>query len=140
MKQIKIRKKSRPTVGLLIDWTTGQYHLTLLNGIADLAEERDVNLLCFEGGSIWSPREFEAQRNVVYNLVCRDNLDGVIVLATLGHYGGSRALQELCRQYRPLPIVSIGVELEDIPSIMVDNESGMRDLVSHLIEVHDYKK
>ena len=135
----KARTTSRPTIGFLIDWTEDEYHLSLLNGIADGAVERDVNLICFEGGGINSPRGFETGRNLLYELVGTENVDGVIISSTLGSHAEPAELTAFCRRFEPLPIVTVGMEIEGIPSVAIDNESGIRALLRHLIEVHGYR-
>ena len=44
------------------------------------------------------------------------------------------------RQYRSLPIISIGVIIPEIPSIVIDNHNSVYDLVVHLIKEHGRQK
>ena len=48
-------------------------------GVASVAQERDVNLICFPGKPLRSPLEFEAQSNVLYELVSRQSIDGLVI-------------------------------------------------------------
>jgi len=47
---------------------------------------------------------------------------------------------EKCKQYKALPMVSIGLELPNIPSVLIDNENGIYTAVNHLIDVHHYSR
>jgi PAS domain S-box-containing protein len=130
----------RPTIGLLIDWVEGGYHSALWSGVADVSREQDVNLLCFVGGPLHSPIGLEIQRNALYDLVDTPIVDGlVIAMGTLGNFSDLEQCKSFCERYRPLPMVSIALTLEGIPSIVVDNRPGMHEAVAHLIEVHGHR-
>lgn len=135
---------SRPTIGLLIESVSGfgEHQTAIWTGVADAAQERNANLICFAGGRLrYSPIDrFETQRNVLYGLVTADNVDGLIVSSTLGSFAPLEEFRRFCDRYHPLPIVTIGAEIAGIPSILMDNDEGMRDLIVHLIEVHGYRR
>ncbi len=131
----------RRTIGFLIDWIGGRYHSELWPGIVALARQRDVNLVIFSGGSLYSPRGYEDERNVLYDLVGPDNVDGlVLVSGSLSNYITPAEFMGFCQRFRPLPMVSIAQDVENIPSVLVDNESGMRTVARHLIEAHGYRR
>jgi DNA-binding LacI/PurR family transcriptional regulator/signal transduction histidine kinase len=110
-------------------------------GVADATREHDANLVCFVGGALRSPNEFDAQRNVIYDLAGPENVDGLLVMSgSLGQFIGTEQLARFYERYRPLPIVSIALALDGIPSVLVDNESGMRSALVHLIEVHRIRR
>jgi DNA-binding LacI/PurR family transcriptional regulator/signal transduction histidine kinase len=138
-------QKKRLTIGLLIGRLGDlRYQAYVWPGIAEVAEERDANLICFEGRELLSPNGFDSQRNAVYNLVNPENmggLDGLVALSsTLGHYIGSEQLLQFYQRYRPIPIVSIALLVNGIPSVLVDNRAGIRKAVTHLIEVHNCRR
>jgi signal transduction histidine kinase/DNA-binding LacI/PurR family transcriptional regulator len=113
------------------------------SGVADAARERDANLICFAAWSLGALEldEFGTQRNVLFDLVTSDSVDGLVISSgMLGMFVSAEELQDFCARYRPLPMVSIALALEGIPSVLVDNASGLRDAVSHLIEVHGYRR
>jgi len=132
----------RPTIGLLIESTAGRgawYRTAIWTGVADAARELDVNLLTFAGGALErSPfNEFEAQRNLVYDLVTQDSVDGLIISVSLGTYISPEEFKDFCEYYRSfLPTVTIGAPLPVIPGILADNQEGVREAMRHLIEAH----
>lgn len=135
---------SRPTVGFLIQNTQdeGGYESNLWTGVVEACKQRDANLICFVGGSLeFSPsNEFEAQRNAIYDLVTPDTVDGLIIIGSVGDFVSSEELKSFYDRYRPLPVVSIALTQEGIPSILVDNYSGMRNVIAHLTQVHGHRR
>jgi sigma-B regulation protein RsbU (phosphoserine phosphatase) len=135
------RPSGRPVIGLLVDWLEDNYQNTVVSGVADAARELDVDLICFTGGVLRSPYRFAAQRNAIYDLAGPENVDGLLIMSgTLGNAVGPDELARWCERYRPLPICSIAVPLPNIPSVLVDNATGMRELVVHLVEAHGYRR
>jgi len=132
---------SRPTIGLLIDELTYEYQTGVWSGVVPAAEERGINLLTFVGRSLHSPFGFEAQANVIYSLVNSENVDGLVIMASsLCARIGPEETHEFLESYYPLPIVSVGLALKGVPSVLVDNESGLRDVLVHLIKQHNHRR
>ncbi len=134
-------QKVRTTIGFFINQVEGRGISPLLWGAADVAEEHDVNLVVFAGKSIRSPFEDEIQFNSVYQMASVERLDGVIISSgTLACYVGMDELSRFLDPFRSVPIVSISLALDGVPSVIVDNLSGMRDAVEHLIVRHNYRR
>ncbi|MBN2440709.1 MAG: substrate-binding domain-containing protein [Spirochaetales bacterium] len=132
--------RKRCTIGMLIDWVVNPYQELIFRGVKDFAETNDVNLICFEGGSIKSPRPYEAHRNILYKMVSKERLDGLIILAaTISRFVSYPEMKVFCDQFKPLPIVSLSYLMEGIHSIILDNQAGMSRLMEHLIEQHEFR-
>ncbi len=135
------KAKGRPTIGLLISQVDERYQAAVWPGVVDLARERDVNLLIFVGESLRSPYGFDAQGNVLYDLAGAENVDSLAILSgSVGNFVGIDELQSFCQRYAPLPMVSVALPLEGIPSVLVDNEGGAREAVVHLVQVHGARR
>lgn len=105
------------------------------------ARAMDVNLICFVGGTLYSAsNQFEYQRNVIYDLPNPDNVDGLLIVGSLGTYASTRELQDFHLRYRPLPTVSIDTVLEGIPSVVAEDRKGLHDAVTHLVDVHNCRR
>ena len=131
----------RLTIGLLIG-RLGDigYAAQVWPGVADVAEERDVNLICFVGGTLCAPHEFDTQRNVAYDLVSPEKLDGLLAMSgSIGQFIGPEKLKDFYRRYQPLPMVSIAMAVDGIPNILTDSESGVRESITHLIGIHHFQ-
>ncbi len=114
---------------------------SLWPGVADGAELQDVNLICFPGGRLGAPQDFEAQRNNVYDLVGAETVDGIISWAST--LTGSASYEEVAafhRRLAPLPLVSLALPLAGVPALLVDSYLGMRAAVEHLILAHGRRR
>jgi DNA-binding LacI/PurR family transcriptional regulator/GAF domain-containing protein len=106
----------------------------------EAAQVQGANLICFPGQSLDSPRGFEAQANALYDLVSGENVDGLVISSTLGEFVGAEGMMSFCGRYPQLPVVGAGMVLEGVPGVVVDNYSGVRDLIVHLVEVHSCRR
>ncbi len=95
-------------------------------------------MVCFPGKPLCSPHGFEAQSNIIYDLVGPENVDGLVIWSgALCHRVDLPVITDFCRRYLPLPMVTVGHPLvEGIPGVVVDNYQGMHDVVTHLVEFH----
>jgi PAS domain S-box-containing protein len=131
----------RYTIGLLLDWAGTPYQMKIWSGVADFSRETGTNLICFVGGAINSPYMYEKQRNKLYDLISEKVVDGLIVLtSTIAHYVGYREMIDFFSRYKSFPCVSIAMQIKDIPSVVVDNEAGMKELLYHCIHIHGYRR
>jgi len=132
--------KKRQTIGLLTKSLVEVRRSPAWEEMVNLAQENDINLAILVGGMLKSPIGFEAQANILYDLVSSSNIDGLIVTGGLGHYIGPEGLRHFCERFRPLPLVSLEVLLDGFPSIIPDFYSGMCALMRHLVEDHGYRR
>ncbi|MBC8059392.1 MAG: GGDEF domain-containing protein [Clostridiaceae bacterium] len=137
----KLLRNRRRTIGVLINSVDGFYQSPIWRGIKKVAEERNFDVLFFAGGALESTVGDEAQQNVIYDLVNTDKLDGLIVCSgLLLNYIGLDKFVEFIERYRDIPMVSIGIDIKDIPSVVFDNRKYMHLMVNHLIDHHNYSK
>ncbi len=131
----------RLTIAMLTSRLDRGFHRAAWLGVADAARERDLNIICFDGGVLRSPDGFATQANAVYDLVNPRLIDGLIIWSSaLDWFIKPREMEEFCERYRPLPMVSVARVLKGIPSIVVDNYRGMKEAIIHLIHVHGYRR
>jgi DNA-binding LacI/PurR family transcriptional regulator/signal transduction histidine kinase len=132
----------RKTIGLLTTQIGRVWGTEFINGIADAAEDFDVNLICFAGGTP-SATIYAGQLQPsygIYDLANTKNIDGLILSADLGHRMKPDEVASLCENFGKLPIVANALDLPNIPNMIADNVSAMRQMVRHLIEEHGYRK
>jgi GAF domain-containing protein/DNA-binding LacI/PurR family transcriptional regulator len=135
------RRKRRPTIGFLLVSTTRTWELLQWWGVTDAARERDVNLVCFLGRELRSPVGFDAQANILYDLVNPEQLDGLVLWAAgFDNYVTPAQMVEFCARYHPLPMVTVEDEVPGIPNVFIDNHRAMREALVHLIETHGYQR
>jgi len=130
-----------PTVGLLVDILDGPYESEVWSGAVDGAHAHNANLLCFAGGELGQENNSGIWRNALYALVGAENVDGLVIMSgAIGNLVGPEVMAEFCRRYHPLPIVSLAMQLEGTPSLLVDNDAGMREVLAHLMDHHGYRR
>jgi sigma-B regulation protein RsbU (phosphoserine phosphatase) len=129
------------TLCLLADWFDEHYQETIRQTAEDAVHQRGANLLSFAGGIPGSSIRDSHKRHAVFDLVSRSNVDGAILLAgTMVNELGPSALEGLLDKLRGIPLCSIGVELKDVPSIVIDNQAGIDRALTHLVEHHGCKR
>ncbi len=139
-------KKNRLTFGLLIDWVVGwedidYYQSIILSGVQEFVLENDINLICLVTGRLNSPNEWERSRNILFEFVDKNKFDGLIVLSSsISGYGTSKNILKRLGNFSDIPIVIVGELYDEYCSVSSDNRSGMRQVIDHLIEVHNCRK
>jgi DNA-binding LacI/PurR family transcriptional regulator len=136
------KSNSRPTIGFLTYGFDGDPNSsTLWSGIYNLARKKEVNLICFPGNPPNSPFEFDAQANAIYNLISTENFDGLLIWGSgLLVHSNYESVKALYAKYHSIPIVSIGLALEGITNISIDNYQGIYEIAVHLIKDHGYRR
>ena len=131
----------RRTIALFVDWLDDGYQQSVMKGVLSAARERGADLYVFEGGAIHSTRRYEANRNVLYQCIGSQVVDGIVVLAgPLGHFATRDEMAEFVGRYRPLPMVSVSSAFDGIPALFSDNSQGMRQLVLHFVREHGFER
>ncbi|MBN2735541.1 MAG: substrate-binding domain-containing protein [Spirochaetales bacterium] len=98
-------------------------------------------LVYFSGEAYNSPYQSDNQSNILYDLAGPEILDGLVLVSNLLiTFTPEEAFRKRCRAFKDLPLVSMGVEVKGIPSVVLDNSSVMMDLVSHMVNVHQFTR
>ncbi len=141
-----VAPNGRWTLGLLTHGAGDPNSHNVWAGVASMAAERDANLICFPGKPLRSPLAFEAQSNILYDLVSSRAVDGLVIWASgLPLFVEPQAVAAFCQGLGargmsapngPVPMVTVGIPVDGLPGVRVDNYGGMRVVVEHLIDVH----
>ncbi len=135
------KDSDRMTFGLLIGLINTGYQEGIVSGVVDFTKENDINLLCFETERLKSRDFWQTGKNILFDVVDRSNVDGLIIITTaLQNDVGKDAFISFLSRYHSIPMVSIGEQIADCPSLITDNEKGLMDLFAHLVDVHSYKR
>lgn len=131
----------RPTIGFQLSNFHERYGYQLWPGVFDVTREKDANLLVFPGEALYSPYGYEYQHNLIYDFINAHNVDALVMASgTLCNYLSKKEVENFYSRFSFLPMVSIGIKIEGIPSVIVDNKSGMKEAVTHLIQQHRFRK
>lgn len=136
------KDNDRLTIGLLIDWLSSPWHLRILQGLTGYAEENNINLVIYVGGHLNAPNAYEPNRHVLFKFAENNiELDGLIILTvTIATFTKAEDIVAFCRKYNNCPVVSMGRMIPGIPSIYIDNRSGMEEMMHHLLGEHGYRR
>ncbi|MBN2534324.1 MAG: substrate-binding domain-containing protein [Spirochaetales bacterium] len=129
------------TIALLGTELYYEIPVTIFRETKRLAQKYNYNLLYFSGETFHNPLEFYASANILYNFITPEIIDGLILISNLlGSFTACRLYRERCLQFHPVPVVSLGMAIAGIPSVVLDNSKGMYDAVCHLIKDHQYTR
>jgi sigma-B regulation protein RsbU (phosphoserine phosphatase) len=128
---------NRRRIGLLLDTLAYNYQNEILLGAHQELAAHEVDLVCFSGGRILTAGAPGRQESAIYDLIGPGTIDGLIVTtSTLANDISHAEVMAFCRRLPPVPLCSIGYQLDGIPSVLVDNSTGVRQLTTHLADVH----
>jgi sigma-B regulation protein RsbU (phosphoserine phosphatase) len=120
-------------LGLFVDQLSQPYQNDLLLGVEDECRRSDTSLYCLAGGFIDEPHSF-------YEIVGASDLDGIIVSSGTLARRASADLGRLLERFRAIPLISISVEVEGFPCVVIDNVEGTRELTEHLLVAHGRRR
>lgn len=136
-----------PATGVTLGCLTNQIHYPLFVqelwlGVADAARANGANVICFAGQSLEEPSaSFLRQANIAFDLVSPQRLDGLVVWSgAIGWHVGPDRMKRFLNRFAPLPTVSIETPFDQIPSILLDESTAVRELMRHLIQAHGYRR
>lgn len=116
---------------------TGQgadYQGTLKLGLEQACAEGGFDLFVYAGRSSWT--RTSAQRQI-YELIDPRRIDGIVLASgCIASYAPLAEVIERIRRLCPVPTCSVGQSSGTIPSILVDNLSGVTKIVDHLVRDH----
>jgi len=130
----------RKTIAVLTNHMGGAklpYERSFVSAIADAAKQNDDKVIFYSGGFYNTPDRFESQRNFVYELVERDRPDGIIMLSSLlGEFCPKKDIYALCKTFGSIPLVSSGMSVPGVPSVLINNYVAMRSVTDHVFSVN----
>ncbi|MGC8770482.1 MAG: helix-turn-helix domain-containing protein [Brevinematia bacterium] len=146
--QYKIRmltlknRNSYFTVGVFVDSFYDTYEVSILSGIQQFAINNGIRLFYFDGGAIDAPVYAGTRKNYIYEFANSHHIDGIIMMSSslCSYHINEIEFENFCNKFKDKFIVSIGKEIKQGSSILVDNKQGMKELLTHLIENHNYRK
>ncbi|MBO6206102.1 MAG: GGDEF domain-containing protein [Lachnospiraceae bacterium] len=112
-----------------------------LDGIQSHPRAKDSDIFIFMSFASYgeNPAHNQGELNI-YNLGHIEDYDGIIIFSN--HLNSPDTAIKLCRRAKEkgVPVVSVGMPVDDIPCVRFSNDDGMRALVTHLVEYHHVKR
>jgi DNA-binding LacI/PurR family transcriptional regulator/signal transduction histidine kinase len=135
---------ARRTIAVLFDYLDhlgSGYDTQLCSGFEAACEIYDCNLIFAVGRPLFSADPISAVHNEVYRLVHPSNVDGLVLIAAgLSSACGPDSLRRLCEEFASIALCSLGVQIPNVPSIVIDNQLGMQAVVEHIINDHGCRR
>jgi len=129
----------RPRIGFVAGYLDEAYGWTLWQSVRRTVEQHGGSAVFFSGAAFEHPQPERRARNRIFDFVRPSGVDAVLcVSGVLGHYVGVPGTERWLLQ-RGLLACSIG-PAEHVPSVRVDDSSGVAQLMRHLIRHHDHKR
>lgn len=130
---------SRRRLAFLTNDFEHEFQNALLRVLVPALDEHGVELVSVQGGVLG--RAQDRARHFVFDLVSPTTVDAVLISShTIGHLSTREEIGRFAARLAPLPTVSLGVELDGVCSLLVDNETGVHELVRHLIRHHGCRR
>lgn len=127
-------------IGLQIAKLEYGYGVKIWQSAMEYAKQIKSDLIIFPGRNLNTPHGFDYQYNSIFRFMSKENLDALILVSTLvTNYVNKSDMLDFCSQFKGIPLISLGLKLPGIPSVIIDNRSGIRDIVKHMIEDHNAK-
>lgn len=133
---------SRPCrIAFLVNDVFRAYQAAFRKFIERAAQRRGCELLVFNGRALAHPELSQRTQNHLYDWVSPDIADCAIVLSgTVAHFASHDQMAALCKRVGSMPVVSIGLEIAGVPSIVVNNRPAIAAAVDHIASVHGRRR
>ncbi len=128
-------------IGVLTNEISDVIAVEVLRGIVERAKEEDLHLVYFFGRRLNSSKYDERAFNIIFQLGETEQMDAFISLTTFFQgFASDEVNNKFLARYAHRPLINVGFETAAFKTVMLDNESGMRDLMQHLIHDHGYRR
>lgn len=125
-------------IGVVLNILDEEYQISVYKGIEQRALELGVELICFQ-----QENTHITEDELVARFPRKEyfDLDGVIlVTSVITGNADFNTKADVERIWGDVPVVSVGQKIEGIPSVLIETEDSMKQLVEHLILTHKYRK
>ncbi|MBN1523983.1 MAG: substrate-binding domain-containing protein [Spirochaetales bacterium] len=143
--QNRHQSEKRPTIGFvaIADFRSSLAQ-ELVAGIDSAAKELDVNLVAFSFGfnyTLANNYTLAAYYKNLFPFINKYNIDALVTWgSTLSYIMPFEDVEKFHHDMSIMPIACMGMQIEGVPSLVIDNEHGIELLMSHLVDVHKIDK
>jgi len=132
-------KKDRYTFGFLDENRDNDYHNQILDGISEAARELGIDIIRFSYYSSHIAYKFSHQIDIVIDHIQQYDLDGLLFLGWT-QAGAMYNRENFIKRFGDMPMMSLGVNYKDIPSVYFPGDRMIAKMTRHLIEEHHYSR
>lgn len=134
-------KEMKKKIAVFANGWNNEYLMLSMEGIQKCAAERNADIFLFVDYAAYTDsKEVIIGQTNILNLPHLQDFDGVILLGNMLTVAGEVVtLREEILKYN-VPSVCLDYDLEGVDSLLTESATGMRELVEHMIEVHDARE
>lgn len=125
-------------IGLFLNLLDEEYQISVYKGIVKKAKELGIEIICFQqDNKNMSMEELVSQFPKKHFF----NVDGIILLTSVITDNFAFSIKEDLQKYwENIPVISVGQKIKNVPSLMIETDESMKELVEHLVLKHNYRK
>lgn len=124
-------------IGLILNILDEEYQISFYKGLCNQAKKFGVDVICFQQEyKVLSSDEFISviQKKEFFDL------DGIIILTSvIVDNFELNEKSDIQKMWGNIPSVSIGQKVKNVPSILVQTQDSIKQLVEHLVIKHNYR-
>ena len=125
-------------IGVVLNILDEEYQISVYKGIVQRAKELGVELICFQQENAHITEDEPVARFPHKEYF---DLDGIILITSVITGNAEFVTKaDIERIWGDIPVVSVGQKIEGIPSVLIETEDSMKQLVEHLVLTHKYRK
>jgi diguanylate cyclase (GGDEF)-like protein len=136
-----MKLKKRLHFGVLFSSIDNTCQCKIWEGVVSFAKKHDIHLTAFLG--TYQPKDtFVSHYETCFETMNKSSsFDGIILYSgfVAEDIGGDEFNRYIAMLPKNVPLVSVSFPMKGIPSVLVDNEKGIFDVVEHLIFQHNKK-
>lgn len=119
--------------------------LEYIKGMMKAASDYDINFINMGGAvkySLFDDINFISHYTKKFKFMREPFVDGLVTWASsLWEFMDEKSMIKLFSDLQPLPMVDIGhVDIPGVAMLKIDSPAAIRQIMAHLINVHNYKK
>ena len=125
-------------IGVVLNILDEEYQISVYKGIEQKAQSLGVELVCFQQENARITEDEPVSRFPRKEYF---DLDGIILVTSVITGNADFVTKaDVERIWGKLPVISVGQRIEGVPSVLIETEDSMKQLVEHLILTHKYRK
>lgn len=137
-----VNKDASIRAGVLISEQDSDYIRDVMSGIYESCTQNNIDVIVFPAREKNYPfGNCEYQHYFLRQLISKESCDFLIVASgTQCHHIDQEDFFSSLYQFKTIPVISIGIPIPSIPSIVVTNEHALQNLLEHLYTHHNRRK
>ncbi|MGL5676121.1 MAG: GGDEF domain-containing protein [Cellulosilyticaceae bacterium] len=129
-----------PTLGVILGNLEDPCQSKILSGLAQYAKKHAMHLLTYVGTTFDETNQYLPNYSLLNPLMGSIHFDALIVMTgAISSLISIEEIESFTLDCAHIPILSISSPLDGCTNLLIDNESGIRDIICHLINEHGCK-